>query len=264
MRRAIRVLGLLLLAAGPLSAQADEPTLPGRVADQPGRRDLQAGGDYAGRDVRQPADPAREGGHEGEDGDAQLPGRAEARRRVGDARRLRPVVLRAGISTARASVPSRAGPGTAGGPTPRRTRGETGRFDGLWLTTSGLMELEQAGDKVKGQYARYGPVKIEGTITGRRLDFRYDLAAQRQGLVRPEQGRQDARGRGRRRRDGFLVRVARPPGARSSAGTRRSRPARSSTGPPRTCSPTASAPPRATRTATRSDGRPSSSSTGRT
>ena len=58
-------------------------------------------------------------------------------------------------------------------PDPEATRGETGRFDGLWLTTQGLMELEQAGDKVKGQYARYGPVKLEGTITGRRLDFRY-------------------------------------------------------------------------------------------
>ena len=58
-------------------------------------------------------------------------------------------------------------------PDPEATKGETGRFGGLWLTTSGLMELEQTGDKVKGQYARYGPVKLEGTITGRRLEFRY-------------------------------------------------------------------------------------------
>ena len=35
------------------------------------------------------------------------------------------------------------------------------------------MEIEQTGDKIKGQYARYGPVKIEGTIAGRELDFRY-------------------------------------------------------------------------------------------
>jgi predicted esterase len=35
------------------------------------------------------------------------------------------------------------------------------------------MELEQGGDKVEGHYARYGPVKIEGDITGRRLDFHY-------------------------------------------------------------------------------------------
>jgi predicted esterase len=58
-------------------------------------------------------------------------------------------------------------------PDPEATKGETGRFDGLWLTTQGLMELEQAGDKIKGRYARYGPVKMEGTVSGRRLDFRY-------------------------------------------------------------------------------------------
>ena len=34
------------------------------------------------------------------------------------------------------------------------------------------MELDQAGDKVEEQYARYGPVKLEGNINGRRLDFR--------------------------------------------------------------------------------------------
>ncbi len=58
-------------------------------------------------------------------------------------------------------------------PDPEARKGQTGRFDGLWLTTQGLMELEQSGDKVKGQYARYGPVKIEGTVTGRAVDFRY-------------------------------------------------------------------------------------------
>jgi predicted esterase len=58
-------------------------------------------------------------------------------------------------------------------PDPEAPKGETGWFDGLWLTTSGLMELEPAGDKVKGRYARYGPVKLEGTIAGRRLDYRY-------------------------------------------------------------------------------------------
>ena len=36
------------------------------------------------------------------------------------------------------------------------------------------MEIEQNGDKIRGQYARYGPVKIEGTIAGRELDFRYN------------------------------------------------------------------------------------------
>jgi predicted esterase len=58
-------------------------------------------------------------------------------------------------------------------PDPDATKAETGRFDGLWLTTTGLMELEQTGDKVKGSYALRGTSKIEGTITGRRLDFRY-------------------------------------------------------------------------------------------
>jgi predicted esterase len=58
-------------------------------------------------------------------------------------------------------------------PDPDATKAETGRFDGLWLTTIGLMELEQAGDKVKGNYAARGTSKIEGTITGRQLDFRY-------------------------------------------------------------------------------------------
>ena len=58
-------------------------------------------------------------------------------------------------------------------PDPEARNAQTGRFDGLWLTTQGLMELEQSGDKVKGQYARYGPVKMEGTVTGREVDFRY-------------------------------------------------------------------------------------------
>jgi predicted esterase len=58
-------------------------------------------------------------------------------------------------------------------PDPDATKAETGRFDGLWLTTIGLMELEQTGDKVKGNYAVRGTSKIEGTITGRQLDFRY-------------------------------------------------------------------------------------------
>ena len=39
------------------------------------------------------------------------------------------------------------------------------------------MELEQAGDKVKGRYALRGTSKIEGKVTGRRLDFRYKASA---------------------------------------------------------------------------------------
>ncbi|MHB1556615.1 MAG: hypothetical protein ACYC61_03925, partial [Isosphaeraceae bacterium] len=58
-------------------------------------------------------------------------------------------------------------------PDPEAAKGTTGKFAGLWLTTQGLMEIVQDGDRVTGRYARYGPVKIEGTITGRRLDFTY-------------------------------------------------------------------------------------------
>ncbi len=58
-------------------------------------------------------------------------------------------------------------------PDPEARKGQPGQFNGLWLTTHGLMEIEQNGDKIRGQYARYGPVKIEGTIAGRELDFRY-------------------------------------------------------------------------------------------
>ncbi len=56
---------------------------------------------------------------------------------------------------------------------PDANKAETGRFDGLWLTTIGLMELGQTGEKVHGNYALRGTSKIEGTITGRRLDFHY-------------------------------------------------------------------------------------------
>jgi RNA polymerase sigma factor (sigma-70 family) len=58
-------------------------------------------------------------------------------------------------------------------PDPEARKSEPGQFSGLWLTTQGLMEIEQTGNKIRGQYARYGPVKIEGTIAGRELDFRY-------------------------------------------------------------------------------------------
>ena len=58
-------------------------------------------------------------------------------------------------------------------PDPEARKSQPGQFDGLWLTTQGLMEIEQTGNKIRGRYARYGPVKIEGTIAGRELDFRY-------------------------------------------------------------------------------------------
>ena len=58
-------------------------------------------------------------------------------------------------------------------PDPEATQGTAARLDGLWLTTLGLMELEQTGETVKGRYALRGTSKIEGDVTGRRLEFRY-------------------------------------------------------------------------------------------
>jgi predicted esterase len=58
-------------------------------------------------------------------------------------------------------------------PDPEAAKGATARFDGLWLTTLGLMELEQTGEKVKGRYALRGTSKIEGDVTGRHLEYRY-------------------------------------------------------------------------------------------
>jgi predicted esterase len=58
-------------------------------------------------------------------------------------------------------------------PDPEATKGQAGRFAGLWLTDLGLMELEQEGTKVKGRYAIRGTSDIEGDVKGRRLEFRY-------------------------------------------------------------------------------------------
>ena len=138
------------------------------------------------------------------------------------ARRLRPVVL--------GPVPVRRGSAHLRGharwqgwrPDPEARKGQTGRFDGLWLTTQGLMELEQSGDKVKGQYARYGPVKIEGTVTGREVDFRYTwlrngkgwLDLSKDGKTLEGAGLDDGSNSGTSGRDGRR---------RSSAGTPRSK-----------------------------------------
>jgi predicted esterase len=51
-----------------------------------------------------------------------------------------------------------------------KQRGDSG---GLWLTDLGLLELEQHGAKVKGRYALRGTSVIEGEMTGRRLEFRF-------------------------------------------------------------------------------------------
>ncbi len=58
-------------------------------------------------------------------------------------------------------------------PDPDAPRDKTGSFAGRWLTTFGLMELEQTGVKLTGRYAVRGVSTIEGTVTGRRLDLHY-------------------------------------------------------------------------------------------
>ena len=58
-------------------------------------------------------------------------------------------------------------------PDPKAPTDKPAIYAGLWLTDLGLMELTQDGLKVEGRYALRGTSKIEGTITGRRLDFRF-------------------------------------------------------------------------------------------
>ncbi|HEV3083824.1 MAG TPA: hypothetical protein VGY66_28845 [Gemmataceae bacterium] len=68
--------------------------------------------------------------------------------------------------------------GQAGGwqgwrPDPEAPKSKRANLGGLWLTDLGLMELEQAGDQVKGRYALRGVSAIEGTVTGRMFKFKY-------------------------------------------------------------------------------------------
>jgi predicted esterase len=58
-------------------------------------------------------------------------------------------------------------------PDPEAPKGKTANLGGLWLTDLGLMELEQAGDKVKGRYTLGGVSQIDGTLTGRMFKFKY-------------------------------------------------------------------------------------------
>jgi predicted esterase len=172
MRRALRVLGLLLLAAGPSSARADEPTLQGEWRTSLGVVTFKPDGDTLTATFANPQTPPVKGAVKGKT--ATLTYREGAKR--GDASVTLDDSGRSfkgwyQYGEGQRTFPRR--PWNGWRPDPEATKGETGRFDGLWLTTQGLMELEQTGDKIKGQYARYGPVKLEGTITGRRLDFRY-------------------------------------------------------------------------------------------
>ena len=150
MRRAIRVLGLILLACGTPPARADEPGFPGEWRTSLGVMTFETDGDALTATFTNPRTPAVKGSLKGKTATLSSGGAKRGDGR-GDARRLGPVVP--GVVSVRRR-PAPRGRGTAGAPTPRRPRGQTGRFAGLWLTTSGLMELEQDGDKVKGQYAR--------------------------------------------------------------------------------------------------------------
>jgi predicted esterase len=58
-------------------------------------------------------------------------------------------------------------------PDPQTPKAKAVKVAGLWLTDLGLMELEEAGGKVTGRFALRGDSTIEGTLTGRRLEFTY-------------------------------------------------------------------------------------------
>ncbi len=52
-------------------------------------------------------------------------------------------------------------------------------FTGLWLTTFGPLDLTQEGDHVRGSYQGAGGAgRLEGTIAGHRLTFRYEEPAE--------------------------------------------------------------------------------------
>ena len=58
-------------------------------------------------------------------------------------------------------------------PDPKAPIDNAGTYAGLWLTDLGLMELTQDGPKVQGRYASRGTSKLDGKMSGRRLDFRF-------------------------------------------------------------------------------------------
>ena len=49
-------------------------------------------------------------------------------------------------------------------------------FEGLWETTYGRLRLQVDGDQVRGSYASSAASKLEGTIRGSKLEFRYTEA----------------------------------------------------------------------------------------
>jgi hypothetical protein len=59
-------------------------------------------------------------------------------------------------------------------PDPKATAGPATDYAGAWLTDLGLMELTQDKVQVAGRYALRGTSKIEGKVTGRRLDLEFE------------------------------------------------------------------------------------------
>ena len=166
MRRIILTSGLLVLACA--ATHADEPTLQGEWKTSLGVVTFKPEGDAMVATFVHPQIPPVKGSVTGKtatlkSADPKRPG--EAKLTLGESGRSFEGTFQFGNN--------RPNPWNGWRPDPEATKAETGKFDGLWLTTSGLMELEQAGDKVKGQYAARGTTKIEGTATGRQLDFRY-------------------------------------------------------------------------------------------
>jgi predicted esterase len=172
MRRAIPILGLLLLTTGMSPMRADEPTPQGEWRSSLGTVTFKTEGDTLVATFADPRTPAVKGTLKGKE--AKLTFREGARHadatiKLAESGRS----FEGSYQYGEGQRNFQPRPWNGWRPDPEATQGQTGQFGGLWLTTQGLMELEQAGDKVKGRYARYGPVKMEGTITGRRLDFRY-------------------------------------------------------------------------------------------
>jgi predicted esterase len=56
---------------------------------------------------------------------------------------------------------------------PSAAKGKPADFSGLWLTEMGLMELAADGPKVKGRYALRGTSSLDGTVSGRHLEFKF-------------------------------------------------------------------------------------------
>ena len=185
MRRIILVSGLLVLAC--VSARAGEPKLQGEWKTSLGIVTFKSEGDRMVATFTHPQIPLVKGSVTGKTAtlkseDKQRPG--EAKLTLDDSGRSFSGTFQFGNN--------RPNPWKGWRPDPEATKGETSRFDGLWLTTTGLMELDQAGDKVHGRYGAAGYQQDRRRCPRPSARFPLSMVPTRQGLVRPEQGWQDA------------------------------------------------------------------------